>query len=497
MNNLISILLLFLTISVFSQQFEGKSEPLINLNSPYGEDFLSIHPNGKQLLFSRLNHPFNQNGRIDEGDVWVSEFDSVWHAPKNLHSVNDDNFSNPIGFSSDGKTILYNRVSTKGGTLVSEVWAIHNGQKQKLDIKYFNNKSVHQSGCLSSDNRYMIMSLQSGATKGVEDLYVIKREGDQWSAPKNLGSVINTEYQEITPFLSADNQRLYFATNGRKGFGSFDVFVSERLDETWRNWSEPKNLGPQINSSGRETSFVLNHEETRAYFVSTQNSDGYGDIQTIRVLNDSLPVEIPVQVDTTQFVEQVEIPALAGLKLINAKDSKPISAPVDMVILGQVTSKNSDEFGIIPMNGELEGEVEVKGFMGSPFRMYQDSLVEVRLEPLEIGRTIRLENVLFYRGKADIVESSFSQLDEVVQMMNKNPDVRILLKGHTDGNGDPDQNLKLSQERVESAKKYLVKQGVSKRRIEGIGLGGAEPIASNQSEETRRLNRRVEFEVIK
>ncbi len=340
--------------------------------------------------------------------------------------------------------------------------------------------------------------MQSGSTYGVEDLYIIRRAGDKWVAPKNLGAGINTKFQEITPFLSQDTKRLYFSTNGRKGYGSFDVYVCERLDDTWRNWSEPKNLGPQINGTGRETSFIMNRQETKAFFVSTKNSDGYGDIHTIDIIADSLSDSMitEVEVDTTQFVEKIELTKVAGLLLINAKDSRPLKMAAELIIDGQIVSVNSNEQGIVEFDRAAKGEVEVRGFMGSPFETYLDSLVEIRLEPLEIGRTIRLENVLFYRGKADIMESSFLELDEVVEMMNRNPDIKILLKGHTDGNGDPDQNLKLSQERVESTRRYLIKQGISKRRIDGIGLGGTEPIASNASEETRRLNRRVEFEIV-
>ncbi|MEQ9231385.1 MAG: hypothetical protein RIF46_11940, partial [Cyclobacteriaceae bacterium] len=401
MNNIIIISLCLLSVFGFGQTFEGKSEPILNLNSPYGEDFLAIHPDGNQLVFSRLNHPYNQNGRSDEGDIWMSKFDSIWHAPENFHSINDDQFSSPIGFSSDGATVLYNRISTKGGTLMTEIWALHKQQKQKLEIDYFTNKSVHQSACLSSDNKYIIVSMQSGSTIGVEDLYLIRREGDKWAAPKNLGSGINTKFQEITPFLSQDTKRLYFSTNGRNGYGSFDVFVSERLDDSWRNWSEPQNLGSQINGTGRETSFIMNRQETQAFFVSTQNSDGYGDIQTIKIVNDSIIAEVVA--DTTQFIEGVELPKVTGLLLVNAKDSKPLKLAAELIIEGQIVSVNSSEQGIIEFDREAKGEVEVKGFMGSPFETYQDSLVEVRLEPLEIGRTIRLENVLFYRGKADIV----------------------------------------------------------------------------------------------
>jgi len=479
-----------IVFDAISQRFEGESKLVNSLNSPFGEEFMALHPSGKEIAFTRLSHPHNQGGSTDAGDIWKSQLDSMWKLPSNWHEVNTEHFSSPIGYSSDGTAFVYNKVNTNGGVLSTELWVILQGQTQKLKIKYFNNKSSHQSGCLSADNRYLIISMESGATQGVEDLYMLKREGEEWSAPKNLGVQINTKFQEITPFLSADNRTLYFATNGRDGEGSFDIYSSQRLDDSWREWSEPKNLGISVNSSGRETSFAFLPDAEYAYFVSTRNSDGYGDIRRVRFSLDSA-VQV-VDADTTQFVQIEESPEVTGARFVNAKNSEPLVT----VEINSLSREIRLEKGVAELKPDQNLEVSAPGFMQVSFRTFKDSLVTVRMEPLEIGRTIQLEHVLFSRGAANIIESSFEELDLVVEMMNTNEEIRILLKGHTDGNGDEIQNVKLSESRVKSVKAYLTKKGISKKRIDGIGLGGEFPIASNEIEATRKLNRRVEFEIV-
>jgi len=479
---------------LFAQDFAEESELLIRINSPYHEDFISIRPDGKEMAFCRSNHPLNTGGKKDEGDIWVSTYDSVWQIPRNKQALNQADFTSPLGYSADGQTFLYNKVDARTGTLKAEVWAYAQGQKEKLNIKFFNNESKFQSGCLSADNRFMIISMQSGATYGVEDLYVVKRTGPtQWDAPQNLGSDINTKFQEITPFLAPDNKTLYFATNGREGQGSFDIYFSERLDDSWRNWSEPKNLGKAINTQGKETAFTFLPNDDHAYFVSTQHSDGYGDIRRIAFQQDSTDVEA----DTTQMVTQKGPETKeTGLRLVNIKTGDPIAGP--FAIEGEDSDKTfrTNDTGYLDLKEAIAGRVKVKGYLSKNIAYSPDSLLVVRLEPLEVGRTIQLPNVLFSRGTANLLSSSYSELELVVEMLKENPDIKILLKGHTDNKGDADMNLKLSEERVDTVKDFLVSKGIRRRRIKGQGFGGEEPIASNETEQTRRLNRRVEFEII-
>ena len=446
------------------------------------------------MAISRSNHPYNQGGKSDTGDIWRSMLDSGVWTSTNWHVLNTEHFSSPVGYTNDGSALIFSKVETKGGTLNTELWVYSNDQSHKLDVQYFKNKSSHQSGCLSADNRYMIISMESGATQGVEDLYVLTRDGKSWSAPKNMGAGINTKFQEITPFLSADSKTLYFATNGRKGEGSFDIYVSKRLDESWSNWSNPENLGPHVNSQGRETSFSFLADSEFAYYISTQNSDGYGDVRRIKFRQDSTIVAR--KIDTTDLITFTAPLNKTGIKFLNAKNSQPIKSRIIITVGNTQTEFVPEIDGVVSLSGSLIGEAVVSGFLPVKTQSFSDSLVTVRMEPLEIGRTILLEHVLFGRASTDVLQSSYEELDMVVKMMKLNPDINILLKGHTDANGDIVQNKKLSEARVMEVKQYLTGKGISKKRIDGVGAGGLEPIASNETEATRKLNRRVEFVIV-
>ena len=119
------------------------------------------------------------------------------------------------------------------------------------------------------------------------------------------------------------------------------------------------------------------------------------------------------------------------------------------------------------------------------------------LQPVSVGTIINLGNVLFRQSTAILLEESYDELDMVVDFMNANPQIRIELSGHTDNRGDKALNIKLSTERVKRVKGYLVSKGISAKRIEGKGYGGSKPLGTNATEEGRRLNRRVEFKIIR
>ena len=120
-----------------------------------------------------------------------------------------------------------------------------------------------------------------------------------------------------------------------------------------------------------------------------------------------------------------------------------------------------------------------------------------KLQPIEIGATVNLKSVLFQQSTPNLLPESNDELDLIVSFLKVNPKVEILLSGHTDNRGVHDHNVRLSQKRVERVKAYLVSKGISGKRIAGKGFGGLKPIAANDTEETRRLNRRVEFTIVK
>lgn len=488
------------------------------LNTRYDEQNPILSPDGKNLYFTRANDSLNIGGPRDKGDIWVSSLSSegTWSAPENMgEPVNDYLKNYLLGFSPDGKIMFLNQEKRNpGGIIINDGIAFSvysNGswsKPSKVSVDYLLNRSSHQSGSISNDGKLMLLSLQAYASRGEEDIYISTYKDGKWTQPINLGSDINSPGQEMTPYLSSDNKTLYFSSNGYGGQGGRDLFVTERKGDGWTSWSKPKNLGPDVNSFGVELNYFIDRDNKIAYFSSTQNSDGYGDIRA-----HDITIEIPEEpVVEEVFTELVEIAIEARKTLqfsgtvISEKTSEPISAALNILVDGMDENINTNEangeFGIeLPLTTQLVSvNVKSPGYMSITEEIMlngNDTKHEFVLTPLEVGATIRLNEVYFQRGTSDLLEESFSELDRVVDMMEENPTVKIELSGHTDNQGSSKLNLALSQERVEKVKQYLTEHGIEGKRVKGKGYGGTKPVASNAAEETRKLNRRVEIKILK
>ncbi len=521
------------------------------VNSPYNELDPVLSPDGQSLYFTRTRHPNNVGGSKDPGDIWVTALDAdQWSEARNLGTpFNSKDWNAVIGFSNDG-TIMYMQnlsKSRKGGISFSRKTASGWSKPQEMPIQYFYNKSDLQSMCISNDGKIIIMSVESFSTYGAEDLYVSFLQSDgTWSEPRNLGTAVNTKYQEMTPKLAGDNVTLFFSSNGHGGFGGRDIFLTKRLDDTWRNWSTPQNLGRKVNTKGVELSYFIPNNGDFAYMVSTQNSDGYGDLKRVRIkpedrpnnLVESLSPDPPVidpipEPDTVLIISQqepVEEPTdstnetIELIKTIvtkpaytidgqvtNSETSNPVYAritihsfPEGEELASVATNVSNGQYQInLPTDTRYELKIKADGYLGHNAVLELNQGEEEQLQtdfqltPIEVGVTIQLPNVLFERSTTNLLSESFEELDRVSDLLMEYPNMEIALSGHTDNQGSAKLNLKLSQDRVETVLLYLVGKGVDRNRLSGKGYGGTKPIASNKSESTRKLNRRVEFTIIK
>ncbi len=513
------------------------------INSKYNELDPVISPDGSKMYFTRSKHPGNVGGKKDPGDIWVADLNGVDQEASNLGApVNTDEMNAVIGFSNDGN-IMYLQTHNKqktGGVSFSRKISSGWSKPQAMPVDYFRNKSDLQSMCISQDGKTIIMSIESYSTYGAEDLYVSFLQGNgSWSEPKNLGSVVNTRFQETTPRLADDNVTLFFSSNGHEGYGGRDIFVTQRLDDTWRNWSEPQNLGRKVNTKGVELSYFIPTTGDYAYLVSTQNSDGYGDLKRVPIRpsdrpDGSLEVlgvaqnEMP-KPDTVLIISpEPTTPPQSGnetLEMINeivknpavtiegsvknASTKNPVFARIEIfsadnqLINSVATNVSTGNFSLnVPSDSLLNLTVKADGYMGHQASIrvtpgQEDQLAtNFELIPVEVGVTVQLPQVLFERSTTNLLSASYEELDQVVALLNEYPEMEINVSGHTDNQGSAKLNLELSEDRVETVILYLVGNGIARNRLSGKGYGGTKPIASNRSEETRKLNRRVEFVVL-
>jgi OmpA-OmpF porin, OOP family len=500
--------LVLLAIPAFSQV----PNPFKSVNSAYDEQNPVITPDGKALYFTVANHPQNMGGKKDLGDIWVSlNIDGKWQTP--IHGgtiLNDMNHNAVAGFSSDGSTVFLlghysqiNQVSTQGFSYSEKTdtgWSI----PQNISIPYFLNRSSMLTGDVNEDGTIFIFSADGYNTTGAEDIYATIKSDGKWSEPINLGKSVNTPFQEMSPMISEDTRSIFFSSNGLKGLGSFDVFTSIRLDDTWTNWSNPVPLGDAINSEARELFYRNGSGHT--VFTTTHDSDGYGDIHSVQDVQNQLQVDTLIKMTENKYDENNASSILIKGSVTNSKTGAGIEAKLQFKADSTyyVSSEPGGKYKIrIPSTKVYTIQVEKRGYVNLVERLDIQTVklnaleMSFKLQPIEVGTLVNLKSVLFYMGTTSLLEESYIELDAVVGFLKTNPKVEIELEGHTDNRGDAKKNVKLSQERVGKIKAYLVSKGVSARRVKGKGFGGSKPIANSDSEEARKLNRRVEFLIVK
>ncbi|HYF67540.1 MAG TPA: hypothetical protein VD884_05355 [Ohtaekwangia sp.] len=260
-----------------------------NINTEYEEAFPLLTPDGKTLYFTRVLYPGNRGGKFSGADAWVSSFDEsrqTWGPASNTKAVENDNGTNAvIGIDAKGQTLyLMNTSANKKASGIYFMKKLSGGWSKPELIPI---EGLDPLGFLSfyvsPDFEVIFISMKGQDSRGEEDLYVsFKKSSGEWTKPKNLGSSVNTTGFEISPFLSADKKRLYFSSNGHKGFGDADIFYCDRLYNTWDTWSAPRNLGEKLNTKKFDAYFSV-YGDSLAYFSSNRDSN-YADLYKIKLL---------------------------------------------------------------------------------------------------------------------------------------------------------------------------------------------------------------------
>ncbi len=485
-----------------------------NINSPYDEVLPVISPDGKTLYVDRKNHPqnFRQAGaRLDTNNIdniWYSTEDANgnWVPLQNIGPLLNNGYGSFVAsVTPDGNTLLIGgRYEPRGaeGTGEFSLWLTHRtadgwSYPARVRVNDYYSNAAYVEFCLSNDGRTIILSLDRKDSYGDKDLYVSFLQPDgTWSSPKNLGPDVNSAADEATPFLASDGKTLYFASDGFSGYGSMDMFITRRLDSTWQHWSEPENLGPQLNSSGWDAYYTVPASGEYAYFVSTENSFGQGDIFRVKLPEELRPKPV-ILVGGTVHDAKTGKPVMAEIKYENLETGKEIGSAR--------TSPGTGAYKITLPAGENYGyRAEAPGYIPVSENLdlknagaYQELERDLTLVPIEKGEVVRLNNIFFETAKADLRPESFAELDRVVTLLNNNPSMEILIGGHTDNVGTPALNVQLSAARANSVQTFLISKGIDQKRMKTKGFGDTKPVASNETDAGRQQNRRVEFTILK
>ncbi|MFA7326661.1 MAG: OmpA family protein [Candidatus Kapaibacterium sp.] len=455
-------------------------------------------------------------------DVWVTKrLDDTWlnwSEPKNLgSSINSSNSETAFVLTAKGDEaymISYEKLEgSQGAGDIVKVQLSKSAQPDPVVLVYgkvLNKKTNEPIAAnieyfgLKDDKNYgnATSNAETGEYKiilprGVN--YGFKSGADGFiSVPENLGSTINTFADDFKPFLAADNTTLYYISEGLPGYGREDVWVTKRLDDTWLNWSEPKNLGSSINSSNSETAFVLTAKGDEAYMVTYEGLEGYEGGSDI------------VKIELSKSVQPDPVVLVYG-EVLNKKTNEPIAASIEYFGLkddknyGNATSNaETGEYKIILPRGVNYGfKSSTKGFISvsenldlTELKEYKEIEKNLYLVPVEIGQTIRLNNIFFDTGLAILREESENELENLKKLLSDNGKMTIEVSGHTDNVGNDANNMKLSSDRAQAVVQWLLDKGINTSRLTSKGYGETKPVGSNSTEEGKQLNRRVEFTII-
>jgi OOP family OmpA-OmpF porin len=459
-------------INLLENSVKGrKCRSIEKINTKYTENGPLISADGKTLYFSRDGHPENI-GSDYKTDCWyVKKDDKGWYSePVNMGKpLNNKSHNFIIYVSPDEHTmVMANQYDANGEfkasgisitNLTANGWSI----PQDIKIEDYKNELSYVEYCFSSNRKVLISAIKNENSIGNNDLFVSFQIDDKtYSKPIDMGSAINTLHSESCPKLSADGKKLYFSSNGHPGYGFYDIFVSERLDDSWLKWSTPKNLGPEINTADNEMNFQLNADGDVGYFTSDRNADNELDIfefYTEEKKLDSLCVFSGVVTDAA-----TDKPIAAEITFFNAPGHKEIllskSNPTDGTFKGSLPSHNNyDYYGI------------KKGYYGVTSRINLDLedaakstyTITMKLYPVQKGLSVPMPNLSF-DDKNQPTNYAMHEVNRLLHLMEEYPNMVIQLKTPATGS---QQNIA----QAEAIKNYLISKGVKANRIQKTELG--------------------------
>jgi len=413
-------------------------------------------------------------------------------------NVNSDLNEGAQMISQDGEWLVFtacNRTDGFGSCDIYISYLTQQGWSKGINMGgKINTDQWDSQPCLSPDKRDLYFASRRFGGYGGSDIYVSHQlPNGEWSTPENLGPQINTSGDEASPFMHADNQTLFFTSNGLQGYGDADLFFSKKGPRG--DWSVPENLGYPINTIYSEGTLFIAADAKTAYYASDR-SDSRGGL-------DIYTFELPehIRPNKTLWVKG---------KVYDKKTTKGLPSAVELIdvttkqLISKVqTDEKGNYFITLPVGRDYAFNVNRKGYLfysdnfflsnRSPDSTYEKN---IPLQPIEANASIVLKNVFFDVNKFDLKPESEAELDILVQLLNENPTLKIQISGHTDSTGKLADNMKLSDNRAKAVVSYLISKNIEPTRLSSKGYGPTQPISTNKTEEGKALNRRTEMKVI-
>ncbi len=501
------------------------------VNSEYDDYSPVLSPDGKTMYFTS-RRPIGRRPRTDKNDhkyfenIFITrKVGDRWSTAEPIDGrINTKTHEATAGIKPDGNTLFIYR-GDKGGDIYESHFEKDRWKKPGKMARSLRSRGTQETSIAftSDGTRVYFISDRPGGFGGKDIWTSDRNEKGRWSEPVNLGSMVNTEYDEESLYLAPDDITLYFSSKGHNSMGGFDIFKT-----VFRNgrWTRPENLGYPINSPGDDLFFVLGKEENTAFFsAKRQGNYGGSDVFMITFLGPEKPVKLPVAEDLSAAsvrppqinmmeseVEIVSVPMtiLRG-KIVDDATEEPLLAIIELY--DNETEDLLAEFNSHPETGEylislpggknyaISAKAEDYLFHSenmniSESQVDREIINDIRMKKVEVGQSIVLRNIFFDTGAAELRPESYAELGILYKLMVDNPSLKIQISGHTDNVGSANLNQRLSERRARAVVDFLLERGVGNERLTYKGYGFDRPIATNETAEGRQMNRRTEFEII-
>lgn len=508
-------------------------ENLDSINTEYAEYSPVLTPEADKLYFTsrrpiskrRNAQDFKYNEAIFVADMKGDEIAGVKLASKKINSKGNDGV---LGISPDGQKLYLYKGVRMGDIFVSELnkkgeWK---SPARLSDASY--KHTSQNSVAINPINNELYFVTDGSAGEGGTDIFMkqSKKNGKSWKKQaETIGDHINTEFDETAVYVTPDGKYLYFSSEGHNSMGGFDIFRCTSKETG--GWSDPENMGIPINTPDDDM-FLFSHPNGRDAYISSVRPDGKGDKDIYRITflgeekdilitnEDQWLADVSETTAEVSIQEEVEIKktllTVVKGKILDYNSTEPVAA--DIEITDNKTNEQVKSVQSKPETGEYVVALESgknyaltvkadnymffsQNFVIADSVKYQEIDLNVKLQPMTEGSKVILKNTFFESGSANLTPESYGELDRLVAIFKMYPDIIIEISGHTDNKGSKAFNLKLSKNRAQSVADYLKSKGVTDAQLIVAGYYFMFPIETNDTEEGRALNRRVEAKIIK
>jgi outer membrane protein OmpA-like peptidoglycan-associated protein len=427
------------------------------LSYPFNESNAYVTTDGNRMFFNSSDNINNSFGLSDMNDVWIrNKINGVWGSPINLTEINTIEDELILGLGESDLIIL------RSGFI--NYYDINNQYKllKTEKINGFTSNYNLLSGSINNSQDKLFLSFEGFGTYGVEDIYVSKKNNNEWGRLSNIGSSVNSDYQDISPFLYKKDTLVFISNREEVGYELYFTVLKDKM------WSEPIKM-TLLNTSKSESSLTFDYNSSNFILSATTDSKTnsdlffYADTKTLINVTFNLNSEI------------------SKGYLYHNSDTIPFSSNVFSF---PIDSDNTYNFKFVVDNYFIKD---------TTFVIDKSVEISINLDEIKSGSRVVLKNLIFKQSSTDLEDESLLYLRDLLHLFRIDPDIQITIEGHTDNRGDFRSNIKLSRERSEVIKNFLVINGIKKSQIKVKGLGPTKPRFSNDSEESRKLNRRVEI----